>query len=415
MMVLLRSKLLIDGTGNPPIPEGVVLIRDNQIADVGDASIVKDEEDCNVIDCSDETVLPGLVSSHTHFFSRLPDHLVKTVEISKRQLEISAPIKHILAYNNILRSMRGGVITMRSLGSHDASDVEIRDAINSGYLIGPRIVASGIPIRPTHGTARFVAKPADGVDEVRKAVRENIRDGVDVIKIFATNTQEGEGEIAYRRGDLTRTIGYTKREMEAIVEEAHNAGKKVAAHAIGGPSLRWAIESLVDSVEHANLMEEDDIDYLIKYNCVLSDPNLYLFFDRKYGFDSRISLRELPLWWKQKVEFAREQTRVQHRKAFESGVRFTLGLDSNHGFIWREAKCMVEILGASPMDAIMSLTKFGAEICGMENVGTLQKGKSADIISVKGNPLENIANLKNVRLIMKDGKRYEQKLQREEV
>jgi len=153
-------------------------------------------------------------------------------------------------------------------------------------------------------------------------------------------------------------------------------------------------------------MEERDIEIFLKTRCVLSDPNLYLFFDKDYGFEARPAWNELPGWWREKVAYAREQTRVVQKKAFEAGVRFALALDSGHGPIWREAKCMVDILGASPMDAILSLTKQSAELCGLDKVGTLQPGKLADLISVRGDPLEDITHLHDVRLIMKEGQVY---------
>jgi imidazolonepropionase-like amidohydrolase len=407
MTIAITCRLLIEGTGNPPIQDGVVLIRDKEIIDIGPRTKTKIPTNCEIINCAEDTILPGLIDTHSHIIFCGSSPRKKKTEFLTTQQKQSLVLKYILAYRNILDDMSAGVTTIRSLGSDDNSDITIRDAIHAGILPGPRLISSGIPIRPSHGTAAFLARPADGVEEVCKAVRGCIKDGADVIKVFATNIQSGEGEIAYRLGDLTRTAGYTKGELEAIVDEAHNAGIKVAAHALGGPSLRWAMEAGVDSVEHVNLMEEQDIEVFLKTHCVLSDPNLFLFFDKEYGFESRKNWNQLPDWWRQKVAYAREQTRIYHKKAYEAGVRFTLALDSSHGLIWREAKCMVEVLGASPMDTILSLTKYSAELCGLDNVGILQVGKSADLISVKGNPLEDISHLQNVRLIMKEGKRYD--------
>ena len=406
-MKVIKAGLLIDGTGNPPIPEGVVLIQGSEIIDVGPASRVEIPTDCEVVDCTNETVLPGLIDSHSHIMfcgaNRRQDKPPSIVD----QEKVPLPTKAILAYRNILDDMSSGVVTIRSLGADNDLDIHLRDATARGDLPGPRILASGQPLRSTHGTAEFLGKPADGKEEVRKAVRDRISRGADVIKVFATNIQAGRGQVAYRHGDLTTVPAYTKEELSAAVEEAHNAGRKVAAHAIGGPALRWAMEAGVDSVEHANLMEEQDIEVFLNTGCVLSDPNYYLFFDKEYGFESRPAWDQLPGWWQEKVAYAGEKTRTVHRKAFEAGVRFVLALDSGHGLIWREAKCMVEILGASTMDAILSLTKHSAELCGLTRVGTLQPGKLADLISVEGNPLESISALRDIRLIMKEGRRYE--------
>jgi imidazolonepropionase-like amidohydrolase len=241
-------------------------------------------------------------------------------------------------------------------------------------------------------------------------VREAISRGVDVVKIFATNIQAGTGNVAYRLGDLTGVPAYTQEELAVAVAEAHRAGRRVAAHAIGGPGLRWAMEAGVDSVEHANLIEEGDIEFFLKTGCVLSDPNLYLFFDSEYGFESRRDWNALPSWWQAKVRRAAEQTRTVQRKALAAGVAFALGLDSGHGVLWREVKCMVEVLGASPMDAILAVTRNGAAVCGLSDVGTLEPGKQADVIAVDGDPLRDIATLANVRMVMKGGKRYDEVL-----
>ena len=409
MKIAVKCGRIIDGSGKPPILDGVILIQGPRILEVGGASRVKIPTDSQVIDCSGDTVLPGLIDAHSHFIPYDPN--AASGGDGSPVLGQPSPMKTLNACRNILDDMRAGVTTIRSLGSDDGSDIDMRDSINAGAFPGPRVLASGIPIRPSHGTAPFLGRAADGVDGVRKAVRQSVAAGADVIKVFATNIQAGKGELAYLYGDLTRTPGYTKEELAAVVEEAHSAGIRVAAHAIGGPALRWAMEAGVDSVEHANLLEDRDIDVFVKTGCVLCDPNLYLFFDEDIGFSSRGNWGELPEWWRRKVSYAREQSRIYLKKAYEAGVPFALALDSSHGMIWREAKCMVDVLGASPMDALMSLTSRSAELCGLDGLGTLQKGSIADMISVPGDPLGDITRLKDVRLIMREGIRHDAMLQ----
>lgn len=407
MNTAIYAGLLVDGTGAEPVENAVILVKGTRIQAIGRRGEIDIPPDWSVIDCGKETILPGLIEAHSHIvFCGATRYMRPTLSL---ELQSKAPAvsKHVLMYRNCLDDMASGITTIRSLGADDDSDIMLRDLIDSRVLPGPRILASGKPIRPSHGTAAFLGRAADGVDGVTRAVRECISRGADVIKVFATNIQSGEGEKAYRMGDLTDIPGYTRAELTAICEEAHRSGRKVAAHAIGGPALKWAMESGADSVEHVNMMQRSDIEVFLKTKCVLSDPNLYLFFDKDYGFESRPAWHELPPWWQRKVREARDRTAKYHKMAYEAGVRFALALDSGHGVIWREAKCMVEILGASPMDTILSLTRNTAELCGLNDTGVLKAGNIADLISVKGNPLQDITRLKDVNLVMKEGTRYD--------
>ncbi len=407
MLTVIKSKQVIDGTGAPPIQDGIVLIEDGRILDVGPDSQVLVPPSADVVDCGSWTVLPGLIDSHSHIVWRGANPYRETGDSIVLQEKIPIPLKAVLAFRNLLDDMSSGVTTVRSLGATGGIDLVLRDAITGGDLPGPRILASGQPIRPSHGTADFLGRPADGVEEVRKAVRETISRGADVIKVFATNIQAGTGNVAYRLGDLTDVPAYTQEELAVAVAEAHHAGRKVAAHAIGGLGLRWAVEAGVDTIEHANLIEEGDIESFVKTGCVLSDPNLYLFFDREYGFESRRDWKDLPSWWQEKVRRAAERTRRVQREALAAGVMFALGLDSGHGVLWREMKCMIEVLGASPMDAIVAVTRNGAAACGLSDVGTLEPGRQADVIAVDGDPLRDVAALARVRMVMKGGKQFD--------
>jgi len=411
MLAITSQRLIVEAT-KPPIDHGVVIVRDGRIVETGSPGILNKYPECEVIDCREQTVMPAMVDSHSHPAFCGANRFGKDFGSIVLQNTLHPVLRNVRMFLNCLSDMRSGVTTIRSLGTSDDSDIALRDEISAGKLLGPRLVASGIPIRPSHGTAAFLGKPADGVDELRKAVRERFAKGADVIKIFATNLQGGMGDVAYRKGDLTDVPAYTLKELQVICDEAHNAGLPVAAHAIGGPAVRWAMEAGVDSVEHVNLIEERDIEVFLKTGCVLSDPNLYLFFDEKYGFSARSSWKELPSWWQDKVRIASEKTREYQAQAYRSGVQFALALDSGHGVIWREAACMVHELGASEKDVIKALTTTSAKLCGLQELGSLEPGNIADIISVDGNPLEDIGNLARVDLVMKEGKRYDLLLDR---
>jgi imidazolonepropionase-like amidohydrolase len=206
---------------------------------------------------------------------------------------------------NLREDLASGVTTMRTLGDIGNVELRFRNAIERGEIPGPRLVICIRALRPHHGTAKMLAEPADGVAEIQKKIRENFGMGADGVKVFATNGQNGDTFIDYIRGDLTGVPSYSKEELVGAVEQAHALGMKVAAHAIGGPAMRWAMESGLDSVEHANWIEEQDLDYL-KYGTRLSDPNLQLFFDDETGFVTFDTWKFD--WWRAKVFQAREQT-----------------------------------------------------------------------------------------------------------
>ena len=195
---------------------------------------------------------------------------------------------------------------------------------------------------------------------------------------------------------------YSREELFAAIGEAHDLGMKVAGHAIGGPAMRWAMEAGIDSVEHANMLEEQDIEYFVKYGTRLSDPNLQLFFDEETGFQARENYKQE--WWREKVITARALTEKYMPLAMRAGVKICLAVDSTHSFLWKEAKYLVGI-GASNREALLAVGKNNAELLGLaHSIGTLDKGKIADIISVKGDPLQDITVLKDVRFVMKEGK-----------
>jgi len=401
--IVVKCGLLIDGTGGPPVENGVVCIGDDgRISSLGSAELADLSIGTTVIDWSPYTVLPGLVDSHTHLVltSKVQEGLIAQ---GSRHSAFRTCLRAVM---NLRQDFESGVTTARALGDEDGLVLEMQKAIENGWIPGPRLVNS-FAIRPGHGTGVSIAHVADGVDEVRRAVRRGVSAGADFIKLFATNTVPGQGEDAYRRGDLTTVPSYTEAEVKTAIEEAHRVGVKIAVHALGGPAMRWALEAGADTIEHANLMEEEDIDLFIRSGAILSDPNLQLFFDEEMGYELRHFGEPTPDWWQQKVARCREQTRRVMRLAFAAGVPIALGSDPNHGELWREAVHFVEQLGASNMDAIETLTRVGAAASGVgDMVGTLDTGKSADLVAAKGNPLQDIRTVRDVHFVMKEGVPY---------
>ena len=400
MKTIIKSKQLIVDPEKPPILEGVVIIQDDRIVDVGPSKSIKVPQGCKVIDCTEETVLPGLIDSHCHIEAnnKYPMSL-------KEQYTLDLPTIVLRGSMNLRSDLASGVTTMRTLGGVGNVELRFRDAINRGEIPGPRLVISIRALRPSHGTAPFLAVSADGVDELRKMIRQNYSMGADVVKLFVTGVSNGDTDEDYRRGGFTQVPAYSREELFAAIGEAHDLGMKVAGHAIGGPAMRWAMEAGIDSVEHANMLEEQDIEYFVKYGTRLSGPNLQELFDEETGFQARENYKED--WWRTKVIEATRFTEKYMPQAIKSGVKICLSVDSTHGFLWKEVKYLVSIMGASNTEALLAVTKNSAELLGMEDsIGTIEKGKLADVISVKGDPLKDITVLKDVSLVMKGGQQY---------
>ena len=401
------GSLLIDGTGAKPLSDPIIAISGKRIEKVGNATSISIPKGATVIDRRGEILLPGLIDSHCH-----AGEDSKRPESVREQHCKPNPLRALRGHTSLLYDLKCGVTTMRLLGDGGGLiDKILRDAINAGEIEGPRLLVACLAIRPSHGTAPEISEciGADGVDEVRKRVRQAIFYGADVIKLFTSNISNGDTFLDYLNGDLTQVAAYTKEEMAVAVEEAHRAGKKVAAHCIGGKAVQWGLEAGIDSFEHANLIEEEDIPLFLKYNAYISDPNLHLFFDPIKGFESPQNKSwvwdDLPPWWHDKVRRAREQTKRVMSKALKAGVKFALATDLNHGGLWLEAKYFSQEIGATPMQAIQACTRNGAECCGiLAETGTVEAKKFADIISLSANPLDDIENIKNVRMVMKEGR-----------
>lgn len=350
------------------------------------------------VDWTRYAVLPGLVNSHTHL-SLTP----KTRQGIIEQLATPPTLVPVRAFLNALDDLRSGITTERCCGDMHGLEVTLRDAIAGGRIPGPRLVVCASPIRPTHGGGVF-AVGSDGPSEVRIAVRKAIFDGADFIKLFATNIRPGQDEVAFRRGDLTRVPCYSREEILAAAEEAHASGYRIAAHAFGGAGLRWCLEARYDSIEHANNMDDEDLEQFVRSGTILSDPNLQGFFDSETGFESRPSWNQLPRWWQDRVLQVADTTRIMLRRAHEAGVMFALGTDSNHGRLWREAVHFVEVLGARPAEAVRAMTHNSAVALGLDTeVGTVEAGKVADLVAVHGDPSEDIRSLERVVHVMQAG------------
>ncbi len=380
MTLAIKSSILIDSTGKEPIQDGILLIKGDRIVDVGGPREVRIPAQAEILDLSDQTLLPGLIDVHGHI--SLPP-----------QLRSPDPVRALWITRNLRRYLKSGVTTVRVVGEFNFLDVYCKRAVEAGIIPGPRLLVSGIPLDSSSGHGLGVT--VDGVEAVRKAVRENIKGGADLIKIFVTPSLTAV--------DAQPTDHYySQEEIAMAVEEAHRAGRRVAAHAHGGPGLRYCLEAGVDTIEHGAYITPADIELFVDKGAwlVCTYGTLY----HKDGLEKTRFHDEVA---KAKILQARTETPERFRWAYEAGVKYTVGTDNLIGLLAFELECLVKF-GVPPMEAIVAATRRAAEACGVENrAGTLEAGKLADCISVKGSPLQDIRVLHEVGLVMKGGRRYD--------
>jgi len=376
---LVRGGLVIDGTGGSPIDKGAILIQGQHIIGVGKEEEFKEKADVHVLDCSDQTLLPGLIDCHNHL------SLDPTLENYLYRMNDSIPELTLRATTTMAVDLQSGVTTSRCLGDKGFLDVECKKAIAEGRLQGPRLLVATRGVRALHGHG-FVGYPFSGVEQIRTAVRENLAAGADVIKIFITGTlHDPKGIPSY----------FSKEEIQAAVDEAHRLGVPVATHCIGGIGLEWALETGIETIEHGYFLTDKEIDLLAKSDSwLVMTPSIFFT-------DARI--RTLPPHLVEGHLQQRDEVAQRMRAAIKAGIKFAVGTDGMHGGLAQEIQYLVDF-GATPSQALMAATCNAAKVCGLEeSIGTLEPGKYGDIIGAKGNPLEDIGALKRVKTVVSRG------------
>ena len=371
---------MIDGMGNPPIDRGAILTEGERILGVGKEEEFKGEADIHVLDCSDQTLLPGLIDCHNHLSldPRLENYLYRMAD--------PIPTLTLRACETMKIDLRSGVTTSRCLGDKGFLDVECKKAVAEGRIEGPRILVATRGIRAFHGHG-FVGYPFGGVEQIRTAVRENLAEGADVIKIFITGTLRGpKGIPSY----------FSKEEIQTAVDEAHRVGIPVATHCIGGVGLEWALETGIDTIEHGYFLSDKEIDLLARSESwLVMTPSIFFT-------DARI--RTLPPHLIEGHLQQRDEVGQRMKAAIKAGVKFAVGTDGMHGGIAQEIQYLTDF-GATTSQALMAATRHAARVCGLQaSIGTLEPGKYGDIIGVKGNPLEDLAALKRVKTVISLGR-----------
>jgi imidazolonepropionase-like amidohydrolase len=397
--VIRAGRVLNVRTGELKANQAIV-IEGDKIAKITSSSEVKAAPGDTTIDLPDATVLPGLIDMHTHLTFDLNS-------LGYQGLSISTAREALHGARNARRTLEAGFTTVRNVGAKDYADIALRDAINDGDVIGPRVVASGPALGITGGHCDENLLPpafhfqgdgvADGIEAVQHKVREVIKYGADVIKICATG-----GVLS--KGDDPNASQYTLEEMKAIVADAHRLGRKVAAHAHGAEGVRWASEAGVDSVEHGHLMDDAAVATLKKNGTYLV-PTLFL---GEYML-ANLEHSDVPEYSKQKMRDVAAAMQKNVKKAFDAGVKVAFGTDAAvypHGLNAGEFHVYVK-LGMTPLAAIQTATINASDLLGSKfDVGALEPGKFADVVAVDGDPTKDITILEHVKFVMKGGTVY---------
>lgn len=398
--VYLRAGRLIDVVAGKALDDRVIVVEGDRITRVGSSSDINVPQDAETIDLSRYTVLPGLIDMHDHITG---DHRFH----GYNSLAISVPREALYGVLNARKTIDAGFTTIRNVGASGYSDVALRDAINDGEIVGPRMRVSGPALGITGGhcdnnllPAEFhdaAAGVADGPWAVRAKVREVIKYGADVIKFCATG-----GVLS--KGDSVGGQQYTEEEMRALIDEAHTHGRKVAAHAHGAEGIKAAIRAGVDSIEHGSLIDDEGI-RLAKQNGTFLVMDIY---NDTFILEHGAAVGMLPESLEKERQIGQLQ-RDNFRKAFKAGVRMAYGTDGAvypHGDNAKQFAYMVEY-GMTPIQAIQAATVNAAELIGWpDSVGAIEAGRFADIIAVQGDPLEDVHRLEDVAFVMKGGTVY---------
>ena len=401
--VVIRAGVLIDGKSDQARRDQVIVVRGNHIDNVSDAASAKIPSGATVIDLSRYTVLPGMIDSHTHIFlqGENPAQGGYDANILTAPLALRAARATVAAR----RALEQGFTTLRDVETEGAGygDIGIKEAIEAGYIPGPRLFVATRAISttggyPLEGYAPELEMPkgaqiADGPVETRKAAREQLDHGADWIKVYMTHRSW-----VGKKGELVSQPTLTVEELQAIVDEAHGWQKKVACHAYGGIGLHRALDGGCDSIEHGLDLDDTAIAQMVKQGTWYV-PTLSVYYTDWAPADTPAGQRD---------RLRASVHEPSFKKALAAKVKIVFGTDMG-GIPWtepiaQEFSKMVEF-GMQPMDAIQSATSRASVMLDMQGkLGVVAPGALADIIAVNGDPLRDVKVLQDVQFVMKDGK-----------
>jgi imidazolonepropionase-like amidohydrolase len=401
-IILIKAGRLIDVRSGRVLENQGILIENDRIKAVGpfDSRLALPHPSARIIDLSKATVLPGLADTHTHI---LLQGDITAADYDEQLLKESIPYRTIRATVAAKTALMNGFTALRDLETEGAmyADVDVKVAINRGVIPGPRMFVStrafsATGMYPLSGYSWELKMPegvqiVDGADNIRKAVREQVKYGADWIKFYA------DRRYFLKDGALHSWVNFTDEEMKALVDESHRLGRRVAAHAMGREGIEASLKVGVDSIEHGYGLDEELMDRMVTqgtYWC----PTIYV---GAYVAEGRAAAGA-PIWLTM-----RDLEAKAFGLAVRKGVKITYGTDAG-GYAWTENQAkefsyMVRY-GMTPMQAIQSATTVAAELLERPNdMGAIEVGKYADIIAVTGDPLRDITELERVRFVMKGG------------
>jgi imidazolonepropionase-like amidohydrolase len=394
--IAVRAGRLIDGKSDTPISNALILIEGDKIASIIPGGSPPPGVD--LIDLSRATVLPGFADAHTHV---LLQGDITEADYDAQLLKQSIPYRAILAARNAQIALSHGFTVLRDLETEGAmyADADVKKAINNGEIPGPHMQVSTRAMTPTGmypllGYSWELKVPTgvqyvDGVEEARKAVREQVMHGADWIKYYSDH-----GYFYTPDGVLHSHVNFTDEEAKAIVDETHRIGKKVAAHAIGNDGIAAALKAGVDTIEHGDGLTEPQMEEMVRRG-IFWVPTIMVGAYVAPGRQGN---------WPKMVE----TEKAAFQLALKKGVKIVLGTDAG-GFDWKELNEAREFeyyvnYGMTPLQAIRTATTTAAELLGWsDKMGTIEAGKWADLVAVSGDPLKDVAELQRVKFVMKSG------------
>lgn len=390
MATILQHGMLIDGLAKEPVADGMLIYEGKEILYAGPfcREAAAQYPGAQVLDVRGQTIMPGLIDAHVHLTmygkpSSVMDFLMD-----------SATYTALKAADCAKKLLYAGFTTVRSMGDKASADYAVKRAINEGMIEGPRLLTSGKAISITGGHGDFVpgdveldsiGETCDGVDEVRRAARDRLKNGADNIKLMATGGGNSPGP-----GTVSQL---TEEEMRVAVEEAANRNALTAAHAIGADGIKRALRAGVRTIEHGSFLDDEGIELLLKGDHYLV-PTLCAFRTIKYGPEGGV-----PDYVLEKIHYFATAHYAGLEKAYKAGVKIVCGTDTGtpfncHGDGAEELE-MYTKLCMSPMEAIKTATSMAAQALRQPDIGVLAAGKTADVLVVKGDVLANIALLQN--------------------
>ncbi len=401
--LVLHNAVIVGGDGGHSVVDATVVVQNGRIGAVGSREEALPVPDTGpVLDLTGKWLIPGLINCHDHVFNKAVRNVRAGLPLAdSRQKIFNKPDLYLVLESafNVLQELHQGVTTICDLGSRRGMAIQLRNAIVDGLVLGPRILAAGEAVTMTGGHFYMVSRQADGPDEVRKAVREQLHAGADCIKLMAS------GGLTSLPSENPGQEQFTVEELQAGVEEAHKAGRRVAAHAQATLAVRNAVEAGVDSIEHGFFLDDDTVRVMRKQGThFVPTLNVPINVVRQMRVAGDLDL----------VDYMEREVLAAHRDAFlraaDAGLLIAAGTDSA-GLMAEELETMVDF-GLSPAEALATATRDAAVVCDINSdTGTIEPGKLADMVILNENPLHDIRAVRNVVGVIRGGVLFERDTQ----